>query len=128
MSDSYFIGTVSRVHKLWRIPAARNDNKSIAVDEDVLKDLRNGDDDEAATRTKPRPVVAMMVSLDHTIYFHDPRGFRADDWIFTEMQSPWSGDGRGVVFQQMFTKEGKLIATCAQEVSSQVPARIWIRC
>ena len=122
MSDSWFIGTVSRVHKLWRVPAARNDNKSVKVDEAVLKALRNGDEDTPAkvekARSQPRPIVSMMVSLDHTIYFHDPRGFRADDWIFTEMQSPWAGDGRGVVLQKMFTKEGKLIATCVQEVST----------
>jgi acyl-CoA thioesterase 8 len=61
--------------------------------------------------------VSMMVSLDHTIYFHDPQGFRADEWLFTEMESPWAGDGRGLVTQRMFTREGKLIATCIQEVS-----------
>jgi hypothetical protein len=60
----------------------------------------------------------MMVSLDHSIYFHEPRRFRADEWMFTEMSSPWSGDGRGVVQQHMFTADGTLVATCFQEVST----------
>ena len=59
--------------------------------------------------------IGMMVSLDHTIYFHDPRNFREDDWLFTEMETPWAGDGRGLVYQKIWTKEGKLIATCVQE-------------
>lgn len=58
----------------------------------------------------------MMVSLDHTIYFHDPRGFRADEWMITEMDSPWAADGRGLVTEKIFTREGKLIASCFQEV------------
>jgi acyl-CoA thioesterase 8 len=118
MSDSYFIGTVSRVHKLWRIPA-QNKTKSIKDDEDVLKTLRNPDERQNPARaSEPRPVVSMMVSLDHSIYFHDPRGFQADEWLFTEMESPWAGDGRGLVYQRIFTKDGKLIASCVQEVSS----------
>jgi acyl-CoA thioesterase 8 len=118
MSDQYFIGTISRVHRLWRIPVARHEHKEVKVDEDVKKSLRNGDLDEKLNKLEkePRPVVSMMVSLDHTIYFHDPRGFRADEWLFTEMDSPWSGDGRGLVFQRIYTQSGKLVATCAQEV------------
>ncbi|KAL1850674.1 hypothetical protein VTK73DRAFT_9637 [Phialemonium thermophilum] len=57
----------------------------------------------------------MMVSLDHTIYFHEPRRVRADEWMFAEMESPWAGDGRGVVTQRIFSKDGTLLATCIQE-------------
>ena len=57
----------------------------------------------------------MMVSLDHTIYFHRPREVKADDWIFAEMSSPWAGDGRGLVFQRMWNKAGVHVATCVQE-------------
>ncbi len=61
--------------------------------------------------------IGMMVSLDHTIYFHDPTGFRADEWMLTEMESPWAGDGRGFVAEKIFTPDGRLIASCVQEVS-----------
>jgi acyl-CoA thioesterase 8 len=64
-----------------------------------------------------KPAIGMMVSLDHTIYFHRPRLFKADQWIFTQAESPWADDGRGLVMQRMYTKDGELIATCVQEVS-----------
>ncbi|KAF2104108.1 Thioesterase/thiol ester dehydrase-isomerase [Rhizodiscina lignyota] len=142
MSDSYFIGTVARVHKLWRMAnPGRARNGKPSIDEDVLKKLLDENDEQTILKKFPelnaehikdvkessasllktrtnvakRPEIGMMVSLDHTIYFHNPRDFRADDWIFTEMDSPWAGDGRGLVMQRMWTKEGKLIATCVQE-------------
>ncbi|KAF2461952.1 thioesterase-like superfamily-domain-containing protein [Lineolata rhizophorae] len=65
-----------------------------------------------------RPELGMMVSLDHTIYFHDtagPGGFRADEWMLQEMESPWAGDGRGLVLQRVYTSDGRLVATCVQE-------------
>jgi len=145
MSDSYFIGTIARTHKLWRYSAVRKSNTKSSIDEDVLKkllamddadlkrvkfldkadlerirQLRNGEDEQ---NHDPMPEIGMMVSLDHTIYFHDPRGFRADEWMFTEMDTPWAGDGRGLVFQKMFSRDGKLIASCVQEVSTPVFVR-----
>lgn len=60
--------------------------------------------------------VGMMVSLDHSIYFHNPRAFRADEWMLTEMESPWAGEGRGLAIQKIWSKDGLLIATCMQEV------------
>ncbi|KAL5413592.1 hypothetical protein PMIN03_003630 [Paraphaeosphaeria minitans] len=137
MSDSYFIGTVARAHKLWRYAAARKTKSKSSIDEDVLKKLLAMEDEhlksvkfldshdlerirkwktgEREQPKEPRQEIGMMVSLDHTIYFHDPRNFRADEWMFTEMETPWSGDGRGLVFQKLFTKDGRLIATCVQE-------------
>jgi hypothetical protein len=148
MSDSYFIGTIARVHKLWRYAAVRKSKTKSSIDEDVLKKLlamededlkrvkfldqhdlerirklKNGENDEPK---EPKQEIGMMVSLDHTIYFHDPRGFRADEWMFTEMETPWSGDGRGLVFQKLFTKDGRLIATCVQEVRIGTPVRKYI--
>lgn len=133
MSDSYFIGTVARVHKLWRWSTNRKGNSKSTVDEDALKKLLKMDDETLrkipgidedvikrlrgkATEKDDQPTIGMMVSLDHTIYFHNPRSFRADEWMFTEMETPWAGDGRGLVFQKIFTRDGKLIATCVQEV------------
>ncbi len=69
------------------------------------------------TERKLEGSVGMMVSLDHTIYFHRPREIRADQWLCTEMESPWAGEGRGLVFQRIWNREGELIASCVQEVS-----------
>ncbi|KAF1996404.1 Thioesterase/thiol ester dehydrase-isomerase [Amniculicola lignicola CBS 123094] len=136
MSDSYFVGTIARVHKLWRYSAVRKDNSKSSIDEEVLKKLLEMDDD-SLKRVKfvdkadfqriqrmrngedmskgAKPEIGMMVSLDHTIYFHNPRIFRADEWMFTEMETPWAGDGRGLVFQKIFSQDGTLIASCVQE-------------
>ncbi|KAF2749681.1 Thioesterase/thiol ester dehydrase-isomerase [Sporormia fimetaria CBS 119925] len=136
MSDSYFVGTIARVHKLWRYSTHRKDKSKSSIDEEDLKKLL-AMDDETLKRVKhvdahdlerlrrmekgeditkdDKPEIGMMVSLDHTIYFHNPRHFRADEWMFTEMETPWSDDGRGLVFQRMFTRDGTLIATCVQE-------------
>ena len=138
MSDSYFIGTVARVHKLWRYSSQRKSAAKSSIGEDVLKTLLEMDDAELKRQSVSEadikriqrikngedpskvaddvPEIGMMVSLDHTIYFHNPRTFRADEWIFTETETPWAGDGRGLVFQRMYTKDGTLIATCVQEV------------
>ena len=126
MSDSYFIGTVSRIHDLWRFGAPSNP-KDKATTETVASDMAARSDyirrqQEAegvghdVENKAQRPEVGMMVSLDHTIYFHEPRRFRADEWMFTEMASPWSGDGRGLVTQHIHAIDGTLIATCFQEV------------
>lgn len=131
MSDSYFIGTVSRIHELWRFgaPSASKEGESgdfeMSQREQYIKKMKEedgfGDD---LNNTKGRPEIGMMVSLDHTIYFHEPRKFRADEWMFTEMASPWSGEGRGVVQQHMFTADGVLVATCFQEVSISTQASL----
>lgn len=64
-----------------------------------------------------RPRMGMLVSLDHSIYFHEPKRVRADEWMFSEIESPWSGDGRGVVMQRIYAQDGTLLASCMQEVS-----------
>lgn len=126
MSDSYFIGTVSRIHNLWRFPTPGGKTAArLAADPKATEAIRKqkifegfGDD---LDNKKNRPSVGMMVSLDHTIYFHEPRSLKADEWIFTEMESPWSGDGRGLVLQKMWSADGRLVATCVQEVR-QIPS------
>lgn len=57
--------------------------------------------------------VTMMASLDHSIYFHAP--CRADEWLYFEMESPWSGGARGVVIGRVFSRDGTLVAECVQE-------------
>lgn len=63
------------------------------------------------------PEMTILMMAYSTIYFHNPKKVRADEWMFAEMESPWSGDGRGVVTQRIFSADGTLLATCFQEVS-----------
>ncbi len=52
-------------------------------------------------------------SLDHALWFHDE--FRADDWLLYATESPWSGLARGFGRGQIFTRDGRLVASVAQE-------------
>jgi len=52
-------------------------------------------------------------SLDHAIWFHDQ--FAVDDWLLYVTDSPWSGAARGFGRGQIFTRDGTLVASVAQE-------------
>jgi acyl-CoA thioesterase-2 len=54
-----------------------------------------------------------LASLDHALWFHRP--FRADDWILYAQDSPSAYGGRGFCRGSMFSREGHLIASTAQE-------------
>lgn len=55
----------------------------------------------------------MGVSLDHAIWFHEE--FRADEWLLYATDSPWAGNARGMNRGRIFTREGRLVASVAQE-------------
>jgi acyl-CoA thioesterase II len=52
-------------------------------------------------------------SLDHSIWFHRP--FRADQWWLYDQHSPSASGGRGLIFASVFTQDGRLVASVAQE-------------
>ncbi|PUA79630.1 acyl-CoA thioesterase [Nocardioides currus] len=54
-----------------------------------------------------------MASLDHTVWFHRP--FRADDWWLYDQVSPRAVGGRGLATARVFSADGTLVATVAQE-------------
>ncbi|MEO6552773.1 MAG: acyl-CoA thioesterase II [Croceibacterium sp.] len=58
-------------------------------------------------------------SLDHAIWFHGE--FRADDWLLYVTDSPWSGRARGFGRGQIFTRDGRLVASTAQEGMLRAP-------
>lgn len=59
------------------------------------------------------PNAVQMASLDHTIWFHRP--FRADEWWLYDQWSPSAGGARGLSLGRVFTQDGTLVATTAQE-------------
>jgi acyl-CoA thioesterase II len=65
--------------------------------------------------------IGMMTSLDHSIWFHAPA--RADEWLLYDIHSPRTGNGRGVAFGRIYSRDGLLIATCAQEGIVRLSAR-----
>ncbi|SEP97992.1 acyl-CoA thioesterase [Thalassovita taeanensis] len=54
-----------------------------------------------------------FASLDHALWFHDD--FRMDEWLLYSMDSPWAGGARGFNRGQLFTRDGRLVASVAQE-------------
>ncbi|MBK5263910.1 MAG: acyl-CoA thioesterase II [Alphaproteobacteria bacterium] len=52
-------------------------------------------------------------SLDHALWFHED--VRIDDWLLYVTDSPWAGHARGFNRGSIYTREGKLIASVAQE-------------
>lgn len=115
ITDSFFIGTVGRAHKTWRNmppPPRPDDDAQNASLRNRFRHMNGGQD----TNVDNKPEIGMMVSMDHTIYFHRPMDFKADEWFLSTHNSPWAGDGRGLVTQYVHTASGQHVATCFQEV------------
>ena len=54
-----------------------------------------------------------MASLDHSMWFY--RDFDFDDWMLYSIESPNTYRGRGFACGNIYTRDGKLIASVAQE-------------
>ncbi|WP_417767939.1 acyl-CoA thioesterase II [Stappia sp.] len=54
-----------------------------------------------------------VASLDHAMWFHRP--FRADDWLLYAEDSPSASGGRGFTRGSLFSRDGALVASVAQE-------------
>jgi len=54
-----------------------------------------------------------VASIDHVMWFHQTP--RCDDWLLHVMASPAAHGARGLVRGQIFTKDGVLVASTAQE-------------
>ena len=52
-------------------------------------------------------------SLDHAVWLHEP--FRADEWLLYDCDSPWAGHARGFNRGRIFSQDGRLVASTAQE-------------
>ena len=55
----------------------------------------------------------MLASLDHAVWFHQP--FRANEWLLYAQDSPCSGAARAFCRGSVFTRDGRLVASTAQE-------------
>ncbi len=55
----------------------------------------------------------MAASLDHALWLHRP--FRADDWLLYSQDSPNLEGARGFARGLIFTRDGTLVASVAQE-------------
>ncbi|KAF9890113.1 hypothetical protein FE257_006274 [Aspergillus nanangensis] len=121
MSDSYFLAAVPHSHEIWHF-----EHPPVTEFYQTTQDIFS----TSTTHSKvPRPhydlspkdpvrpvrEVAMMVSLDHTIYFHNQSKLRADEWLLAEVHTSWAGESRGLMHQRIWSRDGVLLATCIQE-------------
>ncbi|MEL7976003.1 acyl-CoA thioesterase II [Isoptericola sp. F-RaC21] len=60
-----------------------------------------------------------MASLDHAMWFH--RDARADDWLLYVQESPGAQGGRGLGLARVYDREGRLVASIAQEGMIRLP-------
>ncbi|MDA3913866.1 acyl-CoA thioesterase II [Oleiagrimonas sp.] len=54
-----------------------------------------------------------MASLDHAMWFHRP--FRVDEWLLYSFDSPTAQGARGLARGMIFSRDGQLVASTAQE-------------
>ncbi|HMD72650.1 MAG TPA: acyl-CoA thioesterase II [Steroidobacteraceae bacterium] len=55
----------------------------------------------------------IMASIDHAMWFH--RSVRVDDWLLYSTDSPSSSGSRGFTRGSIFARDGRLVASTAQE-------------
>jgi acyl-CoA thioesterase II len=78
-----------------------------------------------ATALKPHGVSMIspklvIASVDHAMWFH--RGVRVDDWLLYAIDSPSASGARGFTRGSVFARDGRLIASAAQEGLIRVTA------
>jgi acyl-CoA thioesterase II len=54
-----------------------------------------------------------VASIDHAMWYHEP--FRVDDWLLYVIHSPRTFGARGLVHGSVFTRDGRLVVSTAQE-------------
>lgn len=60
-----------------------------------------------------------VASLDHAMWWH--RDARVDEWLLYTQESPSASGGRGLSLGRIYTREGVLVASVAQEGMVRVP-------
>ncbi|MFB6609307.1 acyl-CoA thioesterase [Agromyces sp. NPDC056379] len=61
-----------------------------------------------------------VASLDHAMWWH--RDARVDEWLLYTQDSPSASGGRGLSLGRIYTRDGVLVASVAQEGMVRVPA------
>jgi acyl-CoA thioesterase-2 len=55
----------------------------------------------------------VIASIDHAMWFH--RSVRVDDWLLYAVDSPSASEARGFTRGSVFARDGRLVASAAQE-------------
>ena len=93
---------------------------SISDDREQHRALAAYITDATLASTAVRPHVShgytpsMLVSLDNNCWFHTD-DFRVDEWMLYENESPIAENGRAFSLGRLWTRDGRLILSSAQE-------------
>ncbi len=60
-----------------------------------------------------------VASLDHAMWWHRPG--RVDEWMLYVQESPSARGGRGLATGRIYSRDGMLLASVAQEIMVRVP-------
>lgn len=60
-----------------------------------------------------------VASLDHAMWWH--RFGRVDEWFLYVQESPSARGGRGLATGRIYSRDGLLLASVAQEIMVRVP-------
>ncbi|TDN92745.1 acyl-CoA thioesterase II [Microbacterium sp. BK668] len=60
-----------------------------------------------------------VASLDHAMWWHRPG--RVDEWLLYVQESPSARGGRGLASGRIYSRDGVLIASVAQEIMVRIP-------
>ena len=63
----------------------------------------------------------VIASIDHAMWFH--RSVRVDDWLLYAIDSPSASGARGFTRGSVFARDGRLVASTAQEGLIRITAR-----
>lgn len=115
MDASYLARTPEARASLWvrargRLPDDLPTHQAVLAYASDLSLLQAALVQHGRTVFDPRLQVA---SLDHALWLHRP--FRADEWLLYSQESPMAGGARGFCRGQLFTRDGILVASAAQE-------------
>jgi acyl-CoA thioesterase-2 len=61
-----------------------------------------------------------IASLDHAMWWHRPA--RIDEWLLYVQESPNAIGGRGLGIGRIYSRDGRLVASVAQEGMIRVPS------
>jgi acyl-CoA thioesterase II len=64
-------------------------------------------------RLELKHAAAPAISVDHAVWFHRPA--RLDEWLLYAIDSPSASGARGFTRASIFTRDGRLVASTAQE-------------
>jgi acyl-CoA thioesterase len=64
-----------------------------------------------------KPDFNVMLTLNSSIHIHHPQGWRCGKWFYVENECPSAAeDGRFLVNSNIFTRDGRLVASTREEV------------